>query len=194
MRPKIARRNLSRTFTRLAGAGIIATTISIQSASLFAGDGVEINDVWARESPPTVTTGAVYMTIRDLSTGGDRLLSVTTDIAEKAELHTHEMVEVGDDDTGTHDMKDMKHGEKHEMKHSEMKHDTSKPTTMMRMRQVDSIEIPVDDTVSLQPGGLHVMLFDIAAPLKDQQSFMMTLTFEKAGAVPVTVLVKKPTP
>lgn len=197
MRPRIAHHNLCRVnfdaFSRILGAGLFATIVCFQSASVFASDGVEITDIWARESPPTVTNGAVYMTIRDRSASGDRLLGVATDIAEKAELHTHEVVEVGDDDTGSHDMKDMKHGEKHLMKHDEMKHDGSKPT-MMRMRQVDSIEIPLDSAVSLQPGGLHVMLFDLTAPLKDQQSFMMTLTFEKAGTVPVTVQVKKPTP
>ena len=63
---------------------------------------------------------------------------------------------------------------------------------VMRMREVDSIEIPAGGTVELKPGGLHIMLIGLKAPLKEGESFPLTLSFAKAGPVTVTVPVKSP--
>lgn len=59
-----------------------------------------------------------------------------------------------------------------------------------RMRPVEAIEVPAGGTAELKPGGDHVMLFDLVEPLKKGDKFPMTLTFEKAGAVEVTVNVE----
>lgn len=64
--------------------------------------------------------------------------------------------------------------------------------SVMRMRPVQSIDVPADGEVSLQPGGLHVMLLDLKAPLKEGQTIPLTLTFAKAGTVTVEVPVKSP--
>lgn len=61
---------------------------------------------------------------------------------------------------------------------------------VMKMRRIEAIEVPAGGGVALEPGGHHIMLFDLAAPLKEGASFPMTLTFEKAGAVEVTVTVQ----
>ena len=61
---------------------------------------------------------------------------------------------------------------------------------VMRMRQVDAIEIPANKSVALEPGGLHIMLVGLKAPLKEGDRFPMTLTFEKAGEVKVDVVVE----
>ncbi|MGC2856797.1 copper chaperone PCu(A)C [Novispirillum sp. DQ9] len=61
---------------------------------------------------------------------------------------------------------------------------------VMRMREVAAIDVPAGQTVTLQPGGLHVMLMSLHAPLKEGQSFDLTLTFEKAGTVVVPVTVR----
>lgn len=60
---------------------------------------------------------------------------------------------------------------------------------VMRMRQVEAIDVPAGQTVTLQPGGLHIMFLPLNEPLRQGQTFDVTLTFEKAGAmsVPVTV-------
>ena len=39
---------------------------------------------------------------------------------------------------------------------------------VMRMRQVPAIDIPAAATVTLQPGGLHLMLFGLQQPLPEQ--------------------------
>jgi copper(I)-binding protein len=65
---------------------------------------------------------------------------------------------------------------------------------IMRMRQIDAIEVPAGKTVDLAPGGLHVMFMDLKAPLKTGSSFPLTLKFEKAGEVKVDVKVQTAPP
>lgn len=61
---------------------------------------------------------------------------------------------------------------------------------VMRMRQLDAIELPAGQTVELKPGGTHLMLVGLKAPLKAGDSFALILKFEKAGEVSVDVKVE----
>ena len=64
---------------------------------------------------------------------------------------------------------------------------------VMKMRQIDGgIAIPAGKTVQLAPGGLHVMLIRLKAPLNADESYRVTLVFEKAGKVKLTGLAKRP--
>jgi periplasmic copper chaperone A len=63
---------------------------------------------------------------------------------------------------------------------------------MMQMREVGAIELPSNKPVVLQPGGLHLMLVGLKAPLKKGDRFPLTLKFEKAGEVTVEVVVETP--
>lgn len=63
---------------------------------------------------------------------------------------------------------------------------------VMKMRPVEAIEVAPKSETHLQPGGLHVMLMGLAAPLKEGDAFPMTLRFEKAGEIEVTVAVLAP--
>jgi copper(I)-binding protein len=65
---------------------------------------------------------------------------------------------------------------------------------MMEMRPVDRIVIPHGQTVMLQPGGYHVMLMDLAAPLEASSQIRVTLTFEHAGQIAVTADVRDTAP
>ncbi len=47
-----------------------------------------------------------------------------------------------------------------------------------KMRQVDRIEVPAGQQVQLEPGGLHVMLIDLTAPLTIGDTVALTLDFE----------------
>lgn len=60
---------------------------------------------------------------------------------------------------------------------------------IMRMRQVEAIDIPAGETVELKPGGLHVMFMNLHAPLQEGTKFPVTLRFERAGEVTVTIPV-----
>ncbi len=68
-------------------------------------------------------------------------------------------------------------------------HDMKMEGDVMRMRQLDAIEVPTNKAVALHPGGLHLMLIGLKAPLKEGERFAMTLKFEKAGEVKVEVTV-----
>ncbi|MFN3076562.1 MAG: copper chaperone PCu(A)C [Alphaproteobacteria bacterium] len=61
---------------------------------------------------------------------------------------------------------------------------------VMKMRPVPGIDIAPGATVEMKPGGLHVMLIGLKAPLKEGETFPLALTFEKAGEVRVEVMVK----
>ena len=61
---------------------------------------------------------------------------------------------------------------------------------VMRMREVNAIDLAPDATVKLAPGGLHVMLLGLTEPLKKGKAVPLTLTFEKAGSVTVEVAVQ----
>lgn len=62
--------------------------------------------------------------------------------------------------------------------------------TVMRMRALGGLEIKPGATVTLQPGSYHVMLMNLKEPLVVGKKFPMTLTFERAGSVDVSVEVE----
>ena len=61
---------------------------------------------------------------------------------------------------------------------------------MMRMGQVAGITIGAGEQATLQPMGLHLMVFDLAAPLKAGQQVTMTLAFENNQKIDVTMPVR----
>ena len=63
---------------------------------------------------------------------------------------------------------------------------------VMKMRPLATLDIPAGQPVTLKPSGEHIMLMGLNRPLREGQSFPLTLTFEKAGAREVTVAVEKP--
>jgi len=71
-----------------------------------------------------------------------------------------------------------------------MLHVTKKENGVETMRDVDGIDIPAHATVTLKPGGLHIMLMGLGQPLKAGATFPISLTFAKAGAATVQVAVK----
>ena len=61
---------------------------------------------------------------------------------------------------------------------------------LMKMTHIPAIELPTHASSHFQPGGNHVMLFDLSKPLVAGESFPLTLEFEKAGKVEVEVKVE----
>lgn len=62
-------------------------------------------------------------------------------------------------------------------------HETKMTGSMASMAQVASVEIPAGGKLTLAPGGLHLMVMGLKAPIKAGDRVEMVLTFEKAGAV-----------
>jgi len=61
----------------------------------------------------------------------------------------------------------------------------------MMMGEVPAIDVPAGTTVMLEPGGYHIMLMNLTAPLESGQEFDVVLTFETAGDVTVPVEVRE---
>ncbi|HEY2862303.1 MAG TPA: copper chaperone PCu(A)C [Casimicrobiaceae bacterium] len=61
---------------------------------------------------------------------------------------------------------------------------------VMRMRAVAGLEVKPGERVMLQPGGYHLMLGDLKRPLREGDRFPLTLAFEKAGSIEVSVEVE----
>ncbi len=71
-------------------------------------------------------------------------------------------------------------------------HESNMVSGIMKMIFQDKgVEIPAGGSVTLQPGGLHVMFMDLKAPFKDGTELSATLVFEKAGEVPMVFNVSK---
>jgi periplasmic copper chaperone A len=62
---------------------------------------------------------------------------------------------------------------------------------VMQMRPVGAIEIHPGTPTVLQPGGLHIMLMDLKDALKAGESFPLTLVFERAGRLQISVPVER---
>ena len=61
---------------------------------------------------------------------------------------------------------------------------------VMRMRATGALPVPAGGTLTLAPGGYHVMLLDLKRPLVAGDKVPLRLTFEKAGTIEVTVNVE----
>ena len=133
----------------------IVACLVVAGAALAQTNELEVTNAWARATPAKAENGVAFLTIR--TSTPDRLVSVASPVAKKAELHTMEMAGM-----------------------------------VMKMRPLAGLDIPAGQPVTLKPGGEHIMLMGLNGPLREGQSFPLTLTFEKAGAREVTVAVEKP--
>ena len=68
-------------------------------------------------------------------------------------------------------------------------HETEMAGGQMTMSPVDGIDVKAGEALELKPGGYHVMLMDVAQPLKVGDSITLTLTFEQQGDIDIDVPV-----
>ena len=68
-------------------------------------------------------------------------------------------------------------------------HSMTMDGNVMRMRDVTNLDLPAGQPVSLQPGGYHIMLEGLAAPLKRGQTIPLHLTFQKSAPIDVQAVV-----
>lgn len=134
-------------------------------------NGVTIANAWARQSPSAATAGAVYLDIT--SEKADSLIgvSVPASVAKMAQLHEMAPAAGTTDTTVAGGM-----------------------TGEMVMQHVDKIELAAGSTVSLKPGGYHVMLMELAKPLTVGDTIELTLTLGSGKTVTVSVPVRETAP
>jgi len=119
-----------------------------------AGEGIEISNARINPPLPGQTTGVAFLQLDNYG-DDDRLLSVSSAVSDRIELHTH-LNEDG----------------------------------VMKMRRVnDGIALPHDETVKLEPGSFHIMMFNSNVALGDD--VVLTLDFESADDLTVVAPVIK---
>ncbi len=150
-----------------------------------------IEGAWARNSPMMAEMGAAYMTIT--SPVDDKLVAASVDASIAGMVQVHEVVmEMPTEDTmamgtettmamGTEDTMHMGTGD-------------TMPAGEMTMREVEFVELPAGMAVQLKPGGYHIMLMDLVAPLELGTTITITLVFENAGEITVEVPVLEEAP
>jgi copper(I)-binding protein len=69
-------------------------------------------------------------------------------------------------------------------------HEMKMDGNVMQMRQLkDGLEVPAGGTAELSPGGTHLMLINLTAPLKEGDMVPVTLEFARAGKVELKFMV-----
>jgi len=68
-------------------------------------------------------------------------------------------------------------------------HVTQEDGGVVRMRRVEGLEIAGGENFAFEPGGAHIMLSGLKAPLREGDAFALTLQFETAGPVTIEVAV-----
>ncbi|RJX69756.1 copper chaperone PCu(A)C [Vibrio sinensis] len=70
-------------------------------------------------------------------------------------------------------------------------HDVLKDGDVMKMRQIETIDIPANGQVELKPGSFHIMLFDLKKPFVDGDSIDVELTFKNGEKQTFNAPIKK---
>lgn len=74
---------------------IFATTLALMAGTAagheFKGGSVTVTHPWARATPPSAKTGAVFLEIKSAPGRADRLIGGKTRAAERVEVHDHVM-------------------------------------------------------------------------------------------------------
>ncbi|HQC86199.1 MAG TPA: copper chaperone PCu(A)C [Rhodoferax sp.] len=71
-------------------------------------------------------------------------------------------------------------------------HEMVMDNNVMKMRAVSGLDLPAGKAVELKPGGYHVMLMDLNAPLKKDTTIPLTLVFKDAKGVESKTELKVP--
>lgn len=134
----------------------LAVVLGVGLSRAQSSGSISIEKPFSRATPGGSKVGAGYMTIINKGNAADRLLSASSPVAGKVEIH--EMVMQGG---------------------------------VMKMRELTGgLPIEAGKTATLAPEGNHLMLMELKAPLKQGDKVPVTLNFEKAGKVDVTLDVQ----
>ena len=71
-------------------------------------------------------------------------------------------------------------------------HEMKMEGDVMKMRAVPALDLPAGKKVELKPGGYHVMLMDLKAPLAKDSTIPVTLLFKDAKGVESKLELKLP--
>lgn len=177
-------RTSSKRAGRRVGVTLLVVTVTLALgvgvAAAHGGSSIEVKKPWARTSAMEASNGAVYMVLKNESSSDQALVSASVPSSVAAEVQLHETVMGTSSTTMAGGM-----GTSGTTMAGSMGGDT------MTMREVDQIMIPAKSTVKLEPGGYHIMLMELAQPLKTGSTIKVTLEFESGKSQTVKAVVKK---
>lgn len=133
---------------------VVALGLVLTSQHASAGEGLKVEQLWARASLAGVRNGIVYGRLADDGHATVELVSASTPVADHVEFHEHSMT-----------------------------------AGVMTMRPLDNIKVEPGQVVTLEPGGMHMMLVDLKRPLTVGQSFPLTLKLADGDSLTVAVSV-----
>lgn len=123
---------------------------------------LSFHDVWARAASEGHTS-AIYMTVVNTGTDPVAIVAARSDAAERVEVHETVM---------------------------EVTFEGGRISQIMRMEEIDTLEIPPGGTVELKPGGLHIMLLGVTRDIESGDHFDVELELADGRRVVVDVAVK----
>jgi copper(I)-binding protein len=65
--------------------------------------------------------------------------------------------------------------------------ETAKEEDDAKMRPLEIVTVPASGALEMHPGGVHMMLIGLSAPLKEGETLPLTLVFENFGEMTVPV-------
>ncbi len=83
-------RTMTRWLAAAAAAMALGAAHAMDSAMDSAGS-IQVEGAWSRALPPVARNGAAYMVVHNTGASADRIVGGEATIAERVELHTHEM-------------------------------------------------------------------------------------------------------
>lgn len=147
---------------------LFASVLAAQNGAVVA------HDAWARIPAPSKMETAVYMVIENHSAQPRAVVSVSSNAADKVEMHQMKMLAA----------------EKKEEKASSMP-GMAKKEEMMVMTPVTQIAVPANGKSTLSPNGFHLMLFGLKSRPAEGDKLLVTLKLDDGTTVPVTAVVRK---
>ena len=136
-----------------------------------------VTRAWSRAAPDGAEDAAVYFDAVSSVTEEIAGATVTSDLADRAELHETES---------------MDHSAMDSMDHTAM--GDSGQHDMMSMGMVGTVALPANEIVHFSPGGNHVMLRGVRKTLRVGDQFPLTLQLRGGGPVSVIVTVSEEAP
>jgi len=117
-------------------------------------EGIVISSARVRPPLPGRDVAAGYMSVTNHTKTDDTLISVTSPMSDRVEIHTH-LNEDG----------------------------------VMKMRQVQGVDIKAGETVEFKPGSYHLMMFGVSMT-DGQEDVSVTLNYENAPSVTMIIPVE----
>ncbi|MCU0504919.1 MAG: copper chaperone PCu(A)C [Chloroflexi bacterium] len=158
-----------------------APAASTVPATEGAPGAITATGAWARAMAPGATNSAVYVTLLNGTGTDDALVSAAADIDATVEIHEVSMVSEAPMESA---------GMGGGMSSAAPVESAGMGGGMMGMRPIEKLPLPAGAAVELKPGSYHIMLIGVKEPLKDGSTIEVTLTFEKAPPITLTVPVK----